>query len=127
MESELELDAEIRDLQLLAAQPELFETFVGTGIVPKLVGLLTHENSGERGFVIDPLCDEPIAALCDSLLLRLCGLSPFRADIVVDTIDLLNELTGSDNFVDPEENPESLLDALVHALLLTAVASLCCV
>lgn len=84
MESELELDAEIRDLQLLAAQPELFETFVGTGIVPKLVGLLTHENS----------------------------------DIVVDTIDLLNELTGSDNFVDPEENPESLLDALLDAELL---------
>ncbi|RMZ86934.1 hypothetical protein DV736_g5838, partial [Chaetothyriales sp. CBS 134916] len=43
--SEADLDAEIRNLSLLAEHGELYADFVRSGCVASLVGLLAHENS----------------------------------------------------------------------------------
>lgn len=45
MESEIELDEAIKQLQTLAAAPELYEDFVKLGAVSSLLGLLQHENT----------------------------------------------------------------------------------
>lgn len=45
MESEIELDGEIKRLQQLAAAPEHYGQLVESGIIPSLISLLTHENT----------------------------------------------------------------------------------
>ena len=45
MKSEIELDEELKCLNVLAASPELYETFVSLGGITSLLGLLTHENT----------------------------------------------------------------------------------
>jgi len=45
MESEIELDEAIKQLQTLAAAPELYEDFVKLGAITSLLGLLQHENT----------------------------------------------------------------------------------
>jgi beta-catenin-like protein 1 len=45
MESEIELDEAIKELQALAAAPELYEDFVKLGAVLSLLALLQHENT----------------------------------------------------------------------------------
>lgn len=44
MESEIDLDEEIKKLHSLAAKPELFPLFVELNFIPQLLGLLAHEN-----------------------------------------------------------------------------------
>jgi hypothetical protein len=46
MESEVDLDEEIKKIQALASQPELYPEFVRLGAVPSLLVLLNHENEG---------------------------------------------------------------------------------
>src|SRR4051812_25960229 len=45
MESEAELDAEVKALAILAEHPELYEEFAKLGCLGSLVGLLAHENT----------------------------------------------------------------------------------
>ncbi|RVD86952.1 uncharacterized protein DFL_005202 [Arthrobotrys flagrans] len=45
MESEAELDVEIKNLAILAEHPELYEEFANMGCLGSLVGLLSHENT----------------------------------------------------------------------------------
>ncbi|KAK6344802.1 hypothetical protein TWF718_006756 [Orbilia javanica] len=45
MESEAELDIEIKNLAVLAEHPELYEEFANMGCLGSLVGLLSHENT----------------------------------------------------------------------------------
>jgi beta-catenin-like protein 1 len=78
MESEIELDEELKRVRLLAAAPEhypflLGDSAGGTGVLKSLLGLLSHEN----------------------------------VDISIDVLQLLEELTDSDNvLVDSEEGNE---------------------
>lgn len=44
MDSEIELDEEIKKLHGVAATPELFPVFVELNTIPSLIGLLAHEN-----------------------------------------------------------------------------------
>ncbi|KAF3154006.1 hypothetical protein TWF225_002366 [Orbilia oligospora] len=45
MESEAELDVEVKNLAILAEHPELYEEFANMGCLGSLVGLLSHENT----------------------------------------------------------------------------------
>jgi beta-catenin-like protein 1 len=46
MDSEVDLDEEIKKLHPLAAAPELYPDMVKLGALKSLSSLLTHENSG---------------------------------------------------------------------------------
>ena len=81
MESEVELDEELKRMHLLAAAPELYADFVSLGALPSLLGLLAHEN----------------------------------ADIVIEVIGLLAELTDSETGASNEQMG-TLVAALVSAL-----------
>ncbi len=48
MESEVELDEEVKKLHVLAATPELYPSFVKLGTMTSLIQLLLHENVGTR-------------------------------------------------------------------------------
>ena len=45
MESETDLDEEIKNLMQLAAAPEHYPAAVDLGIVPSLLSLFTHDNT----------------------------------------------------------------------------------
>ncbi len=45
MDSEVELDCEIKNLAAVASDPELYPVLVELGAVPSLLALLTHENT----------------------------------------------------------------------------------
>ena len=45
MESELDLDEEVKKLMAIAGSPELYPDFVGTSTVETLLSLLTHQNT----------------------------------------------------------------------------------
>jgi len=54
MESEMDLDEDLKRMQMLATAPQLYRDFVALNAVQSLVGLLGHENVGttrERGRV----------------------------------------------------------------------------
>lgn len=57
MESELELDEEIKRFAELAAAPELYPTFVELGAVGSLLGLLAHDNVDVALEVVDLLSE----------------------------------------------------------------------
>lgn len=80
MDSEIDLDDEIKKMHLIATAPELYEDFVKLGAVPSLVGLLSHENADISIATVDLLHevldideldevnDAGVQALVDSLL-----------------------------------------------------------
>ena len=51
MDSEVELDEEMRRLQILATAPEFYPLFVKLGTVGALTNLLIHENPGRASDV----------------------------------------------------------------------------
>ena len=53
MDSEVELDDEMRRLQILATAPEFYPLFVKLGTVGTLTNLLIHENPGRASDVAD--------------------------------------------------------------------------
>lgn len=57
VESECELDEEIKKLFAVAASPELYPSFVELGAVASLMGLLTHDNADVCLAVIDLLVE----------------------------------------------------------------------
>ncbi len=46
MDSELELDEEIKKLHILAASPELYPVFIRMNSTESLIKLLLHDNPG---------------------------------------------------------------------------------
>jgi len=48
MESEIELNAEINEIYPLAASPELYSTFIQSGSLNSVLGMVTHENTDIR-------------------------------------------------------------------------------
>ena len=46
MESEADLDEELKRFQMVATAPHLYADFVSLNAVSSLVGLLAHENTG---------------------------------------------------------------------------------
>lgn len=65
MESEADLDAEIRSWSLLSEHPELYGQFIECGAVQLLVGLLAHENTDiaiGAIEIISELLDEDVEA-----------------------------------------------------------------
>lgn len=48
MDSEVELDEEIKKLHILAASPELYPVFIKLRAPESLLKLLMHENPGKR-------------------------------------------------------------------------------
>lgn len=47
MESEIELDEELKKLHLLSTAPRLYPLFIKLNSVTSLLNLLNHENSGK--------------------------------------------------------------------------------
>ncbi|KAK6539318.1 hypothetical protein TWF694_009551 [Orbilia ellipsospora] len=65
MDSEAELDIEIKNLAILTEHPELYEEFASMGCLESLVGLLSHENTDIAIAVvqiIDELTDDEVEA-----------------------------------------------------------------
>lgn len=48
MDSELDLNDEIQKLQVIATVPHLYQHIVEVNAVGTILGLLSHENSGEK-------------------------------------------------------------------------------
>jgi beta-catenin-like protein 1 len=65
MESEADLDADLKSLSILSEHPELYEEFSRLGCVQSLVNLLAHENTDiaiAAIEIISELTDEDIEA-----------------------------------------------------------------
>lgn len=86
MESELELDGEIKRLQGIATTPTLYPELLKFNTHVSLLALVTHEN----------------------------------ADISVDAVEVIRELTDGEPL---EESPETVT-ALVHALVCPSASAL---
>ncbi|EPS42556.1 hypothetical protein H072_3492 [Dactylellina haptotyla CBS 200.50] len=108
MESEAELDIEIKNLAILAEHPELYEEFANMGCLGSLVGLLSHENTDIAIAVvqlIDELTDDEVEA------------SPEQWDTLVNTMikaQLLDMLTQNLDRL-KEENDEDR-NGIFHTL-----------
>ena len=50
MESEMDLDEDLKKFQMLATAPHLYADFVTLNAVASIVGLLAHENTGAWPF-----------------------------------------------------------------------------
>eukprot|EP01025_Chloroclados_australasicus_P020673 TRINITY_DN2180_c0_g2_i5.p1 TRINITY_DN2180_c0_g2~~TRINITY_DN2180_c0_g2_i5.p1 ORF type:complete len:758 (-),score=107.67 TRINITY_DN2180_c0_g2_i5:831-2840(-) len=57
MDSEVELDAEIKKLMYVSGSPELYPTMVELNVIPKLLQLMSHENSDIVADVVELLAD----------------------------------------------------------------------
>ena len=57
LESEVDLDDEIRKLQAVTATPDLYPELVKLGAIPTLAALLSHENGDIVAAVIELLRD----------------------------------------------------------------------
>ncbi|XP_024362971.1 uncharacterized protein [Physcomitrium patens] len=79
MESEMDLDEEVKKLHALAANPDLYPELVRLGSVPSILGLLGHDNTDIAMSVVTLLSDltdedvigesdEPALVLVDALI-----------------------------------------------------------
>ncbi|KAF3921657.1 hypothetical protein AA313_de0210012 [Arthrobotrys entomopaga] len=108
MESEAELDIEIKNLAILAEHPELYEEFANMGCLGSLVGLLSHENTDIAIAVvqiIDELTDDEVEA------------TPEQWNVLVNTMieaQLLDMLTQNLDRL-KEENDEDR-NGIYHTL-----------
>ncbi|CEJ90224.1 hypothetical protein VHEMI06022 [[Torrubiella] hemipterigena] len=106
--SEADLDADIKNLSILAEHPELYLDFVKLGSANSLVGLLAHENTDiaiDAIELIGELTDEDVAAedeYFDAL-----------ADALLDA-DLIDLLTS--NFSRLNEDDESDRNGVYYAM-----------
>jgi beta-catenin-like protein 1 len=55
MESEVDLDEEVRRLQAIAGNPELYPELIRLNAMPSLLNLLSHDNADIAGDVIELL------------------------------------------------------------------------
>jgi beta-catenin-like protein 1 len=55
LESEADLDAEIKNFLILSTSPEHYPLLVRFGVIPSILGLLTHENSDIAHAVVELL------------------------------------------------------------------------
>ena len=65
MDSEADLDADLKSLSILSEHPELFKEFARLGCVQSLVSLLAHENTDiaiAAIEIISELTDEDVEA-----------------------------------------------------------------
>ncbi|KAK4063070.1 hypothetical protein Trihar35433_8865 [Trichoderma harzianum] len=113
IDSEADLDAEIKNLSLLAESSELYSEFVKLGTAGSLVSLLTHENSDiaiDAIEIIGELTDDDVVteseqwdtlvgALIDSDLLSLLvsNLSRFNEDDESDRSGVYHSLSVLEN------------------------------
>ena len=108
IQSEADLDADIKALSILTEHPELYGEFAKLGCVAQLVGLLAHENTDiaiDAVEIISELTDEDVEA------------EPEQWDRIVDAMieaDLLDLLVS--NFARFDEENESDRTGVYHAL-----------
>ncbi len=108
IDSEAELDNEIKALSILGEHPELYPEFASMGCVGSLVGLLAHENTDiaiDAIECIGELTDEDVAATDE------------QWSALVDALleaDLLGLLVS--NFSRLDEEQEADRDGVYHAL-----------
>lgn len=57
MESELELDKDMKELSILAVSPHLYEEFISLGSLESLIRLLSHENTDIGNDVVSLLSE----------------------------------------------------------------------
>lgn len=57
MESELELDKDMKELGILAVSPQLYEEFISLGSLESLIRLLSHENTDIANDVVSLLSE----------------------------------------------------------------------
>nr|CAG4646150.1 EOG090X03ST [Macrothrix elegans] len=132
MESELELHEAIQQMHALATIPELYAVAVEQNLIPKLLGLLSHDNADisvavvnllqeltdidtlnesqeEAASLIDALLDQQICALLVHNLERLNEALTEEADGVHNSLAIIENLT--------EIRPEVCLQASQQGLL----------
>lgn len=108
MESEADLDADVKSLSILSEHPELYSEFAKLGCVKSLVCLLAHENTDiaiDAIEIISELIDEDVEA------------DPSQWTTIVDSMleaDILDHITS--NFSRLDESIESDRAGVYHAL-----------
>ncbi len=103
MESELELDDEIKKLFAVAASPELYPTFVSLGAVRSLLGLLTHDNTDVSLSVISllvELTDPEMAEEASDEMQAFVGalLDAQGLELLVQNLARLDESNSTEDF-----------------------------
>lgn len=95
MESESELDEQIKSLSALSAQPQAYPDFVKAGCVNYLVQLLAHENTDiaiDALEVIDELTGEDVEASDEQMQAIIGAIGEAQVlDLMVDNLDRLDE------------------------------------
>lgn len=108
MESEADLDADVKALSILSEHPELYSEFAKLGCVNSLVSLLAHENTDiaiDAIEIIGELIDEDVEA------------DPSQWNAIVDAMleaDLLDLITS--NFMRLDESQDADRAGVYHAL-----------
>jgi len=100
MESEVELDEEIKNLHLLATNPELYPEFVKTNALQSLLNLLTHENNDiaiDVVNVIQELTDSDALAESEATKTLVTALIANQAlELLVQNLSRLDEKQSED-------------------------------
>jgi beta-catenin-like protein 1 len=100
MQSEEDLDAEIKTFSILSEHPELFEEFRKLGSLGSLVKLLAHENTDiavDVVEVISELTDDEVEAEQDQWNALVDGMvEEDLLDMLVQNLDRLNDGSESD-------------------------------
>lgn len=108
MESEADLDADVKALSILSEHPELYSEFAKLGCVNSLVSLLAHENTDiaiDAIEIIGELIDEDVEA------------DPAHWNAIVEAMleaDLLDLITS--NFTRLDESQDADRAGVYHAL-----------
>ncbi|KAK7746449.1 hypothetical protein SLS53_002408 [Cytospora paraplurivora] len=117
IQSEADLDADLKALSTLGEHPELYPELARLGTVGSLVGLLAHENTDiaiGAIEIIGELTDEDVAA------------EPEQWDALVDALleaDLIGLLVSNLGRLDEDGGDEADRDGVYHAL--NVVENLC--
>jgi len=104
IDSEVDLDEDIKNLRSLAAFPQLYGDFLSSNALEKIIPLLNHANTGKN---LLPIKWSILPAFNE-------GSSHTSKDIAIDVIDLLKDLTEADENLDEEDSK-----ALVKQIVMT--------
>lgn len=85
MESEVDLDEDVRRLQAIAGNPELYPELIRLNAIPSLLNLLSHENADIAGDVIELLNELTDSDVVEDSVLGLAALQCTASMVVTHT------------------------------------------
>jgi hypothetical protein len=103
MDSELELNDTIHEMNLVATRPDLYYLLIEKNSIQILLGLLSHENTGNH---LD--ADQIRQSILKSQ-------TPIE-DVSASVIYLIQELTDVDSSAESAQSSSLLIDALVSPI-----------